>query len=55
MEYLTQLIGKTVLDTDGERFGKLAEVVVSPTEPLPFVAAYQVKTEDGALFIRGTR
>ena len=51
MEYLTQLIGKTVLDTDGERFGKLAEVVVSPTEPLPFVAAYQVKTEDGALFI----
>ena len=51
MEYLTQLVGKTVLDTDGERFGKLAEVVVSPTEPLPCVAAYQVKTEDGALFI----
>ena len=51
MEYLTQLIGKTVLDTDGERFGKLAEVVVSPAEPLPSVAAYQVKTEDGALFV----
>lgn len=51
MEYLTQLIGKTVVDTDGERFGKLAEVVVTPGDPLPFVAAYQVKTEDGALFI----
>ncbi len=51
MEYLTQLIGKTVLDSSGERFGKLAEVVVTPSEPLPLVAAYQVKTEDGALFI----
>ena len=51
MEYLTQLIGKTVVDTDDERFGKLAEVVVAPDEPLPLVAAYQVKTEDGALFI----
>ena len=51
MEYLTQLIGKTVLDTDGERFGKLAEVVVSPAEPVPSVAAYQEKTEDGALDI----
>lgn len=51
MEYLTQLIGKTVLDAEGERFGKLAEVVVSPDEALPLVAAYQVKTEDGALFV----
>ena len=51
MEYLTQLIGKTVVDREGERFGKLAEVVVTPNEPLPLVAAYQVKTEDGALFI----
>ena len=51
MEYLTQLIGKTVDDTLGERFGKLAEVVVTPGEPLPLIAAYQVKTEDGALFV----
>jgi len=51
MEYLTQLIGKTVVDQQGERFGKLAEVVVTPGEPLPLVAAYQVKTEDGALFV----
>ncbi len=51
MEYLTQLIGKTVDDSDGERFGKLVEVVITPAEPLPLVAAYQVKTEDGALFV----
>lgn len=51
MEYLTQLIGKTVLDAGGERFGKLIEVVVSPDEPIPLVAAFQVKTEDGALFV----
>ena len=51
MEYLTQLIGKTVVDSEGERFGKLVEVVITPAEPLPLVAAYQVRTEDGALFV----
>ena len=51
MEYLTQLIGKIVDDSEGERFGKLVEVVITPAEPLPLVAAYQVKTEDGALFV----
>ncbi len=51
MEYLTQLIGRTVDDADGERFGRLTEVVVTPGEPLPLVAAYQVKTEDGAFFV----
>ena len=51
MEYLTQLLGKPVLDTAGERFGRIAEVVVSPALPLPLVAAYQVKTEDGAFFV----
>ena len=51
MEYVTQLIGKVVLDQSGERFGRLAEIVVTPAEPLPLVAAYQVKTEDGAIFV----
>lgn len=51
MEYLTQLINKTVLDPSGDRFGKLAEVIVSPAEPLPVVSAYQIKTEDGAVFV----
>jgi CBS domain-containing protein len=51
MELLTQLVGKPVVDHKGERFGKLAELIVSPSEPLPFVSAYQVKTEDGAVHI----
>src|SRR5580658_5125557 len=51
MELLTQLVGKTVVDHQGERFGKLAEVVVSPSDPLPVVSAYQVRTEDGAVFV----
>lgn len=51
MEYLTQIIGKPVADVDGERFGKIAEVVVSPGDPVPLVSAYQVRTEDGALFV----
>lgn len=51
MQYLTQILGKTVVDAAGERFGKVAELVVSPGEPLPTVAACQVKTEDGALFV----
>ncbi len=51
MKYLTQLLGRTVTDMGGERFGRVAEVVVAPAEPLPLVAAYQVKTEDGAVFV----
>ena len=51
MIYLTQILGRPVLHPDGERFGKIAEVIVAPADPLPVVAAYQVKTGDGALFI----
>jgi len=51
MKYLTQLLGRTVMDMDGEHFGKVAEVVVAPADPFPLVAAYQVKTEDGAMFL----
>jgi len=51
MEYLTQLIDRPVLDPQGERFGKLAEVICSPSDPLPVVSAYQIKTEDGAVFV----
>jgi len=51
MEYLTHLIGKRVLSQSGEPFGKLIEVIVTPGEPLSVVAAFQVKTGDGAMFI----
>ena len=51
MEYLTQILGKIVLDQNGERFGKIAEAIVSPCEPLPIISALQVRTEDGAMFV----
>jgi magnesium transporter len=51
MNYLTQLIGKRVVDEAGEPFGKLVEVVVTPGDPLPVVAAFQVRTSDGAMFV----
>ena len=51
MEYLTQLIDRPVVDPQGERFGRVAEVIVSPGDPLPVVSAYQIKTEDGAVFV----
>lgn len=51
MQYLTQLIGRPVADGAGGRFGTVAEVVVSPGDPLPLVAAYQVKTAQGTRFV----
>ncbi|MDR3710711.1 MAG: CBS domain-containing protein [Capsulimonadaceae bacterium] len=51
MKYLTQLIGRTVVHPDGERLGKIIEVVVTADDPLPTVSAYQIKTEDGGVFL----
>jgi len=51
MEYLSQLLGKPILDPDGERIGTISEAVVTPSQPVPLVSAFHVKTEDGALFI----
>ena len=51
MEYLSQLIGKPIFDLSGERIGTITEAVVTPSEPVPLVAAFHVKTEDGALFL----
>jgi magnesium transporter len=51
MEYLSQLLGKPILDLDGERIGLITEAVVTPSEPVPLVAAFHVRTEDGALFL----
>jgi magnesium transporter len=51
MEYLSQLIGKPILDFEGERIATVSEAVVSPSKPVPIVAAFHVKTEDGALFL----
>jgi len=51
MKHLTKLIGCNVLHVDGERLGKVNEVVVTPAEPLPILSAFQVKTDDGAVFL----
>ena len=40
-----------MVDPSGERFGKIAEVVASPSEPFPICSAFQVRTDDGAMFI----
>jgi magnesium transporter len=51
MEYLSQLIGKPILDLEGDRVATVTEAVVTPSQPVPVVAAFHVKTEDGALFL----
>jgi CBS domain-containing protein len=51
VDYLSQIIGKPVLDEHGETFGTVAELVVTPDGPLPYVSAFQIKTGDGALFM----
>lgn len=51
MEYLSQMLGKPVLDQRGERIATVSEVIISPHDPLPLVSAFQVKTEDGSFFL----
>src|SRR5579863_9003081 len=51
MEYLSQMLGKPVLDQDGERIASVSEVIITPHEPLPIVVAFQVRTEDGSFFL----
>ena len=42
MQFLTQVLGRTVYDSIGEPVGKVRDVIVSPTEPLPAVSALVV-------------
>ena len=42
MQFLTQVLGRTVFDSIGEPAGKVRDVIVSPTEPLPRVSALVV-------------
>lgn len=43
MQFLTQVLGRTVFDSRGERVGKVRDVIVSPAEPLPLVSALAVE------------
>src|SRR5690348_17053041 len=51
MEYLSQILGRPVLDGDGERAGSVSDVIVTANDPLPLAAAFQVRTEDGFFFL----
>ena len=42
MQFLTQVLGRTVFDSIGEPVGKVRDVIVSPAEPLPGVTALVV-------------
>ncbi|HUV05930.1 MAG TPA: CBS domain-containing protein [Armatimonadota bacterium] len=39
MQFLTQVLGRTVFDSIGEPVGKVRDVIITPGEPLPVVSA----------------
>ena len=39
MQFLTQVLGRTVFDSIGEPVGKVRDVIIMPAEPLPVVSA----------------
>ncbi|MDI6827955.1 MAG: CBS domain-containing protein, partial [Armatimonadota bacterium] len=43
MQFLTQVLGRTVFDSVGEPIGKVHDVIATPAEPLPVVSAIVVK------------
>jgi len=51
MQYLTQVLGRPVVDSSGEQIGKVRDVIVSPAEPLPVVSALVVKNGTGDIAI----
>lgn len=42
MQFLTQVLGRTVFDSIGEPVGKVRDVIVTPSDPLPIVSAISV-------------
>ncbi len=51
MKYLTQLIGKPVLNTNGTTLGKVVDVIALLSERFPNLAAVQVHTREGDLYV----
>ncbi len=51
MQFLTQALGRTAIDSIGEPIGKVRDVIVSPAEPLPVVSAIVVQNGHGPLLI----
>ncbi len=51
MQFLTQALGRTVIDSIGEQIGKVRDVIVTPAEPLPMVSAIVVQNGHGPVLI----
>ena len=51
MQFLTQVLGRPVDDSIGERIGKVRDVIVTPAEPLPVVSALVVEDSSGHIII----
>ncbi|MCL6629389.1 MAG: CBS domain-containing protein [Armatimonadetes bacterium] len=39
MQFLTQILGRTVFDSEGEPVGKVRDVIATPTDQLPIISA----------------
>ena len=51
MQFLTQVLGRPVLDSIGEQVGKVRDVIASPMEPMPVVTALVVADSSGEITI----
>ena len=51
MQFLTQALGRAVIDSIGEPIGKVRDVIATPAEPLPIVSAMVVQNSHGTLLI----
>ncbi|HEY3298094.1 MAG TPA: CBS domain-containing protein [Armatimonadota bacterium] len=51
MQFLTQVLGRTVIDSIGEPVGKVRDVLVRPSQPLPLVVAISVLVDREELLI----
>lgn len=51
MQFLTQALGRPVIDSAGDSIGKVRDVIVTPAEPLPIVTAAVVQNGHGPVLI----
>jgi len=51
MQFLTQILGRMVFDSASEPVGRISDVIVRPSDPLPIVIAIAVSSKQGDKFI----
>ncbi len=47
MQFLTNILGRTLFDSIGDPVGKITDVIAKPDEPLPYVSAIAVSDKNG--------